>query len=101
VIINADKVRLTGNKMNDKVFHYHTGFPGGVKERTPRQTLAGKTPHKLVVRAVERMMKKDSPLARGQMSNLKVYVGPEHPHAAQNPSVLDVAGMNPKNKRSA
>jgi large subunit ribosomal protein L13 len=101
VIINAEKVRLTGNKMNDKVFHYHTGFPGGVKERTPRQTLAGKTPQKLILRAVERMMKKDSPLARGQMGNLKVYAGPEHPHAAQNPKPLDVAGMNPKNKRSA
>ena len=101
VIINAAKVRLTGNKMEDKLFHYHTGFPGGVKERNPRQTLEGKAPHKLVVRAVERMMKKDSPLARRQMTNLKVYAGAEHPHAAQSPSVLDVAKMNPKNKRSA
>jgi len=101
VVINAAKVRLTGNKMEDKIFHYHTGFPGGVKERTPRQTLEGKSPHKLLVRAVERMMKKDSPLARRQMTNLKVYAGAEHPHAAQSPSVLDVAKMNPKNKRSA
>jgi len=101
VIINAEKVHLTGNKLDDKIFHYHTGFPGGVKERTPRQTLDGKSPHKLVVRAIERMMKKDSPLARSQMTNLKVYVGSTHPHLAQNPVVLDVAKMNPKNKRSA
>ncbi|MBL8700591.1 MAG: 50S ribosomal protein L13 [Alphaproteobacteria bacterium] len=100
VIINAEKVRLTGRKDTDKVFHYHTGFPGGVKERTPRQTLAGKRPQNLVIRAVERMMKKDSPLARRQMGNLKVYAGASHPHAAQNPQTLDVAAMNPKNKRS-
>jgi large subunit ribosomal protein L13 len=101
VIVNAGKVQLTGNKADDKIFHYHTGFIGSVKERTPRQTLAGKRPEKLVIRAVERMMKKDSPLARRQMSNLKVYAGAEHPHAAQNPTTLDVARMNPKNKRSA
>lgn len=100
VIINAEKVRLTGRKDTDKVFHYHTGFPGGVKERTPRQTLGGKRPQNLVIRAVERMMKKDSPLARRQMGNLKVYAGASHPHAAQNPTTLDVAAMNPKNKRS-
>jgi large subunit ribosomal protein L13 len=100
VIINAAKVRLTGRKMTDKVFHYHTGFPGGVKERTPKQTLGGKVPEKLVERAIERMMKKDSPLARRQMRNLKVYAGAEHPHAAQSPATLDVAKMNPKNKRS-
>ena len=101
IIINAGKVRLTGNKMHDKLFHWHTGYPGGVKTRTPAQTLRGRRPEMLVEKAIERMMKKESPLARRQMSNLKVYVGAEHPHAAQNPAVLDVAAMNPKNKRSA
>jgi large subunit ribosomal protein L13 len=101
IIINADKVRLTGRKMTDSVFHWHTGFPGGVKQRTPKQTLESKHPERLVVRAVERMMKKDSPLARQQMTNLKVYAGANHPHAAQNPTVVDIAAMNPKNKRSA
>ncbi len=101
IVINAEKVRLTGRKMTDKVFHWHTGFPGGVKERTPQQTLAGRFPERVIVRAVERMMKKDSPLARRQMRNLKVYAGTSHPHAAQNPVTVDVAAMNPKNKRSA
>ena len=101
IIINAAKVRLTGTKMTDREFHWHTGFPGGVKTRTPRETLAGRRPAMLVEKAIERMMKKDSPLARRQMSNLKVYVGAEHPHAAQNPTPLDLAKLNPKNKRSA
>jgi large subunit ribosomal protein L13 len=101
IIINAEKVRLTGRKMTDSVFHWHTGFPGGVKQRTPQQTLQSKHPERLIIRAVERMMKKDSPLARQQMTNLKVYAGENHPHAAQNPTVIDLAAMNPKNKRSA
>ena len=101
IIINAAKVRLTGTKMTDRQFHWHTGFPGGVKTRTPRETLGGRRPAMLVEKAIERMMKKDSPLARRQMSNLKVYVGAEHPHAAQNPTPLDLAKLNPKNKRSA
>jgi large subunit ribosomal protein L13 len=101
VIINAEKVRITGRKMTDSVFHWHTGHIGGVKQRTPQETLSGKHPERLIEKAVERMMKKESPLARKQMGNLKVYKGAEHPHAAQNPTVLDLAKMNPKNKRSA
>jgi large subunit ribosomal protein L13 len=101
IIINAEKVRLTGRKLTDNVFYWHTGHIGGIKERTPQQTLQGKFPERLIVRAVERMMKKDSPLARRQMRNLKVYKGEVHPHAAQNPLILDLAAMNPKNKRSA
>jgi large subunit ribosomal protein L13 len=101
VIINAEKVRITGRKMTDSVFHWYTGHIGGIKQRTPRETLAGKHPERLIEKAVERMMKKESPLARKQMGNLKVYTGAEHPHAAQNPTVLDLAKMNPKNKRSA
>ena len=101
VIINAEKVRITGRKMTDRVFHWYTGYIGGIKQRTPQETLSGKHPERLIEKAVERMLKKESPLARRQLSNLKVYVGAEHPHAAQNPTVLDLAKMNPKNKRSA
>ncbi len=101
IVVNAEKVRLTGNKMIDKVFYWHTGYPGGIKERTPKETLAGKHPERLIVKAVERMLKKESPLARQQMRNLKVYPGPNHPHAAQNPEAIDLAKLNPKNKRSA
>ena len=101
VIINAEKVRVTGRKMTDSVFHWYTGYIGGIKQRTPQETLSGKHPERLIEKAVERMLKKESPLARRQLSNLKVYTGAEHPHAAQNPTVLDLAKMNPKNKRSA
>ncbi|MCA3245994.1 MAG: 50S ribosomal protein L13 [Azospirillum sp.] len=101
VVINAEKVRLTGRKMEQKRFHWHTGHPGGIKETDPKRTLASKHPERLIVRAVERMLKKDSPLARRQMTHLKVYAGKEHPHAAQNPKTIDFAALNPKNKRSA
>jgi large subunit ribosomal protein L13 len=101
VIINAEKVRITGRKMTDSVFYWHTGHIGGVKERTPAQTLSGKHPERVIEKAVERMLKKESPLARRQLGNLKVYKGAQHPHEAQTPTVLDLAKLNPKNKRSA
>ncbi len=101
IIVNAEKVRLTGRKLTDKQFHWHTGFPGGIKTRTPKETLESRFPERLIIKAVERMLKKESPLARQQMSNLKVYKGPDHPHAAQSPTLLDLAKLNPKNKRSA
>ncbi|MBM3601621.1 MAG: 50S ribosomal protein L13 [Alphaproteobacteria bacterium] len=101
IVVNAEKVRVTGNKLQDKVFHWHTGHPGGVKERTMSATLSGRFPERAIEKAVERMMKKESPLARRLMKNLKIYKGPEHPHEAQQPQVLDVAALNPKNKRSA
>lgn len=100
IVINAEKVRLTGNKRRDKVFYWHTGYPGGIKDRTAGETLEGPYPERLILKAVERMIKR-TPLGRQQMSNLRVYAGPEHPHAAQQPEPLDVAAMNPKNKRSA
>ncbi len=99
VVVNADKVVFTGNKMTNKKFYWHTGYPGGIKERTMEKILTGKFPTRVVTKAVERMMPKDSPLARRQMTHLRVYAGAEHPHEAQNPVVLDVASMNPKNKR--
>ena len=101
VVVNADKIVFTGNKLKDKKFYWHTGYPGGIKERTMDKILTGKFPERVVMKAVERMMPKDSPLARSQMTHLRVYTGSDHPHEAQNPVALDVAAMNPKNKREA
>ncbi len=100
IIINAEKVRLTGNKATDKKFFYHTGYPGGIKERTPAKTLAGAHPERVIQKAVERMLPR-GPLGRRQMTNLKVYKGATHPHVAQNPTVIDFAARNPKNKRTS
>ncbi len=99
IVINAEKVRLTGRKMQDKRYYHHTGHPGGIKETSPEKIFAGKFPERVVQKAVERMLPR-SPLGRQQMTKLHVYAGTEHPHAAQQPEVLDVAGMNPKNKRT-
>ncbi|MGQ0740811.1 MAG: 50S ribosomal protein L13 [Alphaproteobacteria bacterium] len=96
IVINAEKVLLTGNKVQDKVYHWHTGYIGGIKERTPRQFFAGKTPERVVEKAVARMMPR-GPLGRRQLGNLRVYTGAQHPHEAQQPEVLDVAALNPKN----
>ena len=99
VVINADKVTLTGKKMQNKVYYRHTGYPGGIKERTPAKILSGKHPERVVEKAVERMMPKESPLARHQLAKLRVYGGAEHPHAAQNPTTVDFKSMNRKNSR--
>ena len=101
IVINAEKVVFTGRKMTDKKFYWHTGHPGGIKERTMEKLLTGAHPERVLMKAVERMMPKDSPLARKQMTNLKIYAGAAHPHDAQQPTTLDVAAMNPKNKRDA
>lgn len=98
VIINAEKVKLTGRKAEQRVFHWYSGYPGGLKEHTPKRTLAGAYPQRVIERAVERMMPKDSPLARAQFKKLKVYAGAAHPHEAQNPEKLDLAARNRKNK---
>jgi large subunit ribosomal protein L13 len=100
IIVNAEKVVLTGRKFNDKVYYHHTGFIGGIKERTARFYLEGRFPERVVEKAVQRMLPR-GPLGRRQFGNLRVYKGPEHPHAAQNPAPLDVAAMNRKNVRSA
>ena len=98
VIINAEKVKLTGRKAEQRVFHWHSGHPGGLKEHTAKRTFASAYPERVIERAVERMMPKDSPLARGQFKKLKVYAGPNHPHEAQSPEKLDLAARNRKNK---
>jgi len=100
IVINADKVQLTGNKRADKIYYRHTGYPGGIKSRTAGQILEGKFPERVVQKAVQRMMP-GGPLSRKQLSNLRVYAGVEHPHEAQQPVALDLKSMNPKNTRSA
>src|SRR3546814_7537323 len=90
---------LTGKKLTDKKFYWHTGYPGGIKERTMSQILEGKYPERVVEKAVERMITRNN-LGRQQMKNLRVYAGSEHPHVAQQPEVLDLEAMNPTYKRS-
>jgi len=99
IVINADKVVLTGRKREDKRFYWHTGYPGGIKSRTMNQILEGKHPERVVLKAVERMIKR-SPMGRQQMRKLRVYVGPDHPHAGQSPEVLDIGAMNRKNRKA-
>ncbi|MCZ6764380.1 MAG: 50S ribosomal protein L13 [Alphaproteobacteria bacterium] len=100
VVINAEKVRLTGRKATNKIYYRHTGYPGGIKSRTAKEILAGKHPQRVVEKAVERMVPK-GPMGRQQLKKLKVYAGAEHPHEAQSPEALDIGAMNPKNSRSA
>ncbi len=100
VVVNAEKVRLTGHKRENKIYYWHTGYPGGIKSRTADKILDGKHPQRVIEKAVQRMMP-GGPLSRAQLKNLRVYAGSEHPHQAQSPEPLDVAAMNPKNKRSA
>ena len=99
IIINAEKVAFTGNKRNDKVYYWHTGHPGGLKERTADKILDGRFPERVFKKAVQRMLPKESPLARKQLSNLKIYAGAEHPHAAQNPEVIDFKSLSSKNTK--
>jgi large subunit ribosomal protein L13 len=101
VVVNADKVKFTGRKLTDKIYYWHTGHPGGVKQRTLGQILHGKYPERLLMKAVERMLPKESPLARKQMTQLRIYSGAAHPHEAQQPEVIDFKALNRKNARSA
>jgi len=98
IIINAEKVALTGRKLTDKLYYWHTGYPGGIKSRTAGQILESKHPERVVTKAVQRMMRR-GPLTAQLMTHLRVYAGPEHPHAAQSPETLDVKSMNAKNAR--
>ena len=100
VIINAEKVKLTGRKLEDKRFYWHTGHPGGIKSKSMGEILTGRFPERALYKAVERMITR-GPLGRAQMKNLRVYAGPDHKHEAQQPEVLDVGAMNPKNRRIA
>jgi large subunit ribosomal protein L13 len=99
VVVNAEKVHVTGKKLSDKIFYWHTGYAGGIKGRSMGDILGGKHPERAIIKAVERMVPR-GPLGRQQMCNLKVYAGPEHPHAAQQPEPLDLGARNSKNKRA-
>ncbi|MCC6984139.1 MAG: 50S ribosomal protein L13 [Bauldia sp.] len=98
IVVNADKVVLTGRKYEQKTYYWHTGYIGGIKERKARNILEGKFPGRVIEKAVERMLPR-GPLGRRQLGNLKVYGGEDHPHAAQQPETLDVAALHPKNAR--
>ena len=100
IIVNAEKIVLTGKKREKKVYRHHTGFIGGIKERTARSILESKFPERVVEKAIERMLPR-GPLGRVQLGNLRVYAGPDHPHAAQNPEPLDIGAMSRKNTRGA
>jgi large subunit ribosomal protein L13 len=99
VVVNAEKVAITGNKREASIFYWHTGYPGGIKGKSKGQILAGKFPERVLEKAVERMIPR-GPLGRQVMRNLRVYAGPEHPHGAQQPEPLDIAAMNRKNRRA-
>jgi large subunit ribosomal protein L13 len=99
IVINADKVVFTGRKVERKVYYWHTGHPGGVKQRTPRQILEGKFPERVLEKAVERMIA-GGPLGRKLLRNLKVYAGDKHPHEAQNPVTVDIGALSSKNVRA-
>lgn len=98
IVVNAEKVRLTGKKADGDIEYWHTGYPGGIKSRTKGQILEGKHPERVIEKAVQRMLPR-GPLGRRVFGNLRVYAGTEHPHEAQKPEALDVAAMNKKNKR--
>ena len=99
IIINAAKAVLTGRKREQKVYYHHTGYPGGIKERTAKAVFDGRFPERVVEKAIERMLPR-GPLGRVQLGNLRVYPGPDHPHEAQKPEVVDFAGASRKNKRA-
>lgn len=99
IVVNADKVVFTGRKYEQQVYYKHTGYPGGIKERTAKQILEGRFPERVIEAAVKRMMPR-GPLGRQQMKNLRIYAGPEHPHEAQQPEVVNVGAQNTKNVRA-
>ena len=100
VVTNVEKLRVTGNKSEDKLYHRHTGYPGGIKERVAGTTLAGPHPERVLEKAVERMITR-GPLGRAQMKKLHIYKGTEHPHAGQAPEAIDFGARHRMNKRSA
>ena len=100
IVINAAKVVLTGQKLKKKVYYHHTGYIGGIKERSARMIMEGKFPERILEKAVERMLAR-GPLGRKVFGNLRVYKGDKHPHEAQNPTKLDIAKLNRKNVRAA
>ncbi|MAR79708.1 MAG: 50S ribosomal protein L13 [Rhodospirillaceae bacterium] len=101
IVINADKLALTGQKKSNKKYYWHTGYPGGIKDRTADEILDGKNPERILLKAVRRMLPKESPLAKKQFSKLKVYCGESHPHEAQKPKTINISLLNKKNVRGS
>ncbi|MGA1342647.1 MAG: 50S ribosomal protein L13 [Hyphomonas sp.] len=101
VVINADKAVFTGNKLADKVYYRHTGYPGGIKSTTAGKILAGRFPERALELAVKRMMPRESALSRQQFGKLRIYAGAQHPHVAQQPEFVDFKAMNRKNSKTA
>ena len=101
IVINAEKVAFTGKKLQDKRYYKHTGYAGGIKETSPQKVLEGRFPERVLEKAVERMLPKESPLARKQMTHLRLFAGSEHSHEAQQPETVDFKSMSAKNVRSA
>ena len=99
VVVNAEKVALTGKKLADKKYYRHTGYPGGIKETTAGKMLSGKRPEQVIELAVKRMVP-SGPLGKQVMRKLHVYSGDQHRHAAQSPTPLDIAALNRKNSRT-
>tara|TARA_B100001250_G_C19663036_1_gene728010 strand:- start:200 stop:658 length:459 start_codon:yes stop_codon:yes gene_type:complete len=95
VVKNIDQIKFTGKKFQDKIYYKHTGHPGGIKETTPEK-LSSKKPGEALKLAVKRMLP-GGPLAKKQLTKLKIYVGSEHPHVSQNPKVIDISKLNNKN----
>jgi large subunit ribosomal protein L13 len=86
IVVNAEKIHVTGQKLDQKIYYHHSGYPGGLRERTLREQLA-RRPEEVLRKAVKGMLPKNR-LASAQLRKLKIYAGPEHPHAAQNPEPL-------------
>ena len=98
IVVNAEKVHLTGAKRDNKLYYWHTGYPGGIKSKSASDILDGKFPERVIMKAVQRMLPGGS-LSRKQLKNLKVYAGVEHPHEAQQPMKVNFAENNVKNSR--
>ena len=98
IIVNSDKIKLTGNKYSDKVYYRHTGYPGGIKQITPKELIEKNKSDTIIKQAIKRMMPK-GPLGSRQLSNCKIYLSNDHPHQAQNPKILDIKKINIKNQR--
>ena len=96
VVKNIEKIKFTGKKFTNKKYYRHTGYPGGIKETTPEK-LSEKKPGEILKLAVKRMLPGGA-LAKKQLSKLKIYTGPEHPHSSQNPTVVEINKLNNKNQ---
>ena len=99
IVVNARKVKLTGKKITDKNYYWHTGYPGGIKSRSAQDIIESNFPERIITKAIKRMLP-GGVLSRKQMTNLRVYPDSKHPHEAQKPEVIDLKVINKKNTRS-